>query len=81
MLKRKEEAVKLGGCTPFSKDIMLEEYPPKFKMPQLEVYHGTVDPCEHVDRYQTLTEIQGASSTIMCKAFSLTLSGTTKDWY
>ena len=26
-------------------------------------------------------EIQGASSAVMCKAFSLTLSGTAKDWY
>ena len=70
-----------GRSIPFFEDIMLEEYPPKFRMPQLDVYHGTTNPREHIDRYQTLMEIQGASSMIMCKAFSLTLSGTAKDWY
>ena len=70
-----------GRSTPFSRDIMQEDYPPKFKMPQVDVYHGTKDPREHIDHYQTLMEIQGASLAVMCKAFSLTLSGTTKDWY
>ena len=60
---------------------MREDYPPKFKMPLLDVYHDTTDPREHIDRYQTLMEIQGASSAVMCKAFSVTLSGTAKDWY
>ena len=70
-----------GRSTPFSRNIMREDYPPKFKMPQVDIYHGTTDHREHIDRYQTLMEIQGASSAIMCKAFSLTLSGTAKDWY
>ena len=60
---------------------MREDYPPKFKMPQVDVYHGTTDPREHISHYQTLIEIQGTSSTVMCKAFSLMLSGIVKDWY
>ena len=46
-----------GTCTPFSRDIIREDYPPKFKMPQVDVYHGTTDPREHTDHYQTLMEI------------------------
>ena len=87
MLERKLSEKEGGGSnqggrsTLFSRDIMREDYPPKFKMPLLDVYHGTTDPRERFDRYQTLMEIQGASSVVMCKAFSLTLSGTAKDWY
>ena len=63
MLERKLSEKEGGGSntggrsTPFSRDIMREDYPPKFKMPQLDIYYGTTDPREHIDRYQTLMEI------------------------
>ncbi|XP_024037019.1 uncharacterized protein LOC127898886 [Citrus sinensis] len=41
---------------PFTSDIMVAKYPPKFHLPQMEPYDGQMDPTEHLELYRTLIE-------------------------
>jgi hypothetical protein len=42
---------------PFSPRIMGFPLPPKFKMPQLEIFDGTKDPLDHLKTYKALMHL------------------------
>ena len=55
--------------------------PSKFKMPALDSYDGTRDPCDHIATFMTTMHLQGVPDKIMCKAFPVTLKGPTRLWF
>ena len=55
--------------------------PPKFKMPSLDSYDGTRDPFDHIATFKTTMHFQGVLDEIMCKAFPITLKGSTRVWF
>ena len=55
--------------------------PSKFKMPSLDSYDGTRDPCVHIATFKTTMHFQGVPNTIMCRAFLTTLKGPARVWF
>lgn len=45
----------------------------RFKMPQVNLYDGTLDLLDHLESYKSLMMIQGISNALLCIAFSATL--------
>ncbi|XP_058078599.1 uncharacterized protein LOC131226911 [Magnolia sinica] len=66
---------------PFTSEIMDEVMPQRFRMPPVIQYSGSGDPSEHVESYRSWIQIQLATDAMLCRAFSLTLSGSTRSWY
>ena len=67
--------------SPFMTDILERPLPRKFKMPQITLYSGKDDPYDHVQNYESLMMLHGWDDDIMCRAFSLTLSGHARTWF
>ena len=61
--------------SPFITFINSHTLPSKFKMPSLDSYDGTCDPCDHIATFKTTIHLQGVLDEIMCKAFPTTLKG------
>ena len=59
--------------SPFTASINSHPLPPKFKMPSLDLYDGTRDPCDHIVTFKTTMYLQGVPDEIMCRAFLTTL--------
>ena len=59
--------------SPFTASITSHPLPSKFKMPTLDSYDGTQDPCDHIDTFKTTMHLQGVPDEIMCRAFPTTL--------
>ncbi|XP_042958112.1 uncharacterized protein LOC122293660 [Carya illinoinensis] len=55
--------------------------PPKFKVPQIDLYDGSKDPVEHLENFKAHITLHGFSEEIACRAFPLTLKGTTRGWF
>ena len=55
--------------------------PSKFKMPSLDLYDGTRDPCDHIATFKTTMHLQGVPDEIMCRAFPTTLKGPARVWF
>ena len=55
--------------------------PSKFKMPSLDSYDGTRDPCDHIATFKTTMHLQGDPDEIMCRAFPTTLKGPARVWF
>ena len=55
--------------------------PSKFKMPSLDSYNGTCNPCDHIATFKTTMHLQGIPNEIMCRAFPTTLKGPTRVWF
>lgn len=43
-----------------------------FRMSQMNLYNGTLDPLDHLDNYKTLMTIQGAIDALFCLTFLAT---------
>ncbi|KAJ4710180.1 Beta-porphyranase [Melia azedarach] len=72
----------LGDFTaPLADSVKNATLPGRFKMPQLDSYHGQSDPVAHVEIFQNLMLVQGVPDEIMCKVFPTTLSGPARTWY
>lgn len=67
--------------SPFTEDVLMEPLPKKLKIPQIAAYEGNSDPLSHLDKYTSWMELQGASNTIMCRAFYLTLGDKAQRWF
>ena len=67
--------------SPFIASITNHPLCSKFKMPTLDSYGGTHDPCNHIATFKTTMHLQGVSDEIMCKAFSTTLKGLARVWF
>lgn len=37
--------------SPFTEKIMKENVPPKFRLPSIKKYDGSIDPIDHLDAY------------------------------
>ncbi|KAJ4713136.1 Retrovirus-related Pol polyprotein from transposon 17.6 [Melia azedarach] len=72
----------LGDFTaPLADSVKNATLPGRFKMPQLDSYHGQSDPVAHVKIFQNLMLVQGVPDEIMCKVFLTTLSEPARTWY
>ena len=55
--------------------------PRHFKIPQVELYDGTIDPFDHMGSFKAHMMIQGASDALYCLAFPTTLKKAARIWY
>ncbi|GMN39713.1 hypothetical protein TIFTF001_008939 [Ficus carica] len=60
---------------------MASPYPARFKMPSMAFYDGSTDADEYLENYQAYMLIQNANEAALCKAFCLTLTGASQQWY
>ena len=67
--------------SPFITSINSHPLPSKFKMPSLDLYDGTCDPCDHIATFKTTMHRQGVLDEIMCRAFLTTLKGPARLWF
>ena len=67
--------------SPFTASINSHPLPPKFKMPSLDSYDGTRDPCDHIVTFKTIMYLQGVPDEIMCRAFPTTLKRPARVWF
>ena len=65
----------------FIASITSHPLPSKYKMPTLDLYAGTCDPCDHIATFKTTMHLQGVPDEIMCRAFPTTLRGLTRIWF
>ncbi|KAL2475734.1 Uncharacterized protein Adt_36470 [Abeliophyllum distichum] len=66
---------------PFSAGIKNASIPHEFRVPKITLYTGKEDPLDHVNTYKTEMSLRGATPTLKCRAFHLTLLGGAKMWY
>ena len=64
--------------SPFTVPVTSFPLPPKFCMPLVESYDGSMDPLDHLESFKTLMHLQGVADEIMCRAFPTTLKGLTR---
>ena len=64
---------------PFSQRIMQESIPSNFKLPQFESHDWTSDLVDHLEAFQTMMLLHGASDVILCRAFLSTLKGAARN--
>ncbi|XP_022150035.1 uncharacterized protein LOC111018307 [Momordica charantia] len=62
-------------------EIMKVKVPPKFKLPTVKQFDGTVDLVDHLDAYREWMDIYGVSEAVKCRVFSTTLSGSARVWF
>ena len=73
-------AVNLDGMikrtdSPFTTGILECPLPPKFRLPQLEVYDGTKDPLDHIEVFKTILSLQQTPDEVICQTFLASLRG------
>ena len=67
--------------SPFTTSITSHPLPSKIKMPTLDSYDGTRDPCDHITTFKTTMHLQGILDKIICRAFPITLKGLARVWF
>ena len=67
--------------SPFVGSINSHPLPSKFKMPCLDSYDGTRNPCDHIATFMTTMHLQGVPDEIICRAFPTTLKGPARVWF
>ena len=65
----------------FIASITSHPLPSKYKMPTLDLYAGTCDPCDHIATFKTTMHLQGVPDESMCRAFPTTLKGPARVWF
>ncbi|XP_058068266.1 uncharacterized protein LOC131217368 [Magnolia sinica] len=60
---------------PFTSTIMDEVRPQRFQIPPVIQYSGSGDPSEYVEAYCSWMQIQTTTDAMMCRGFSITLTG------
>ena len=61
--------------SPFTVPVTSFPLPPKFRMPLVESYDGSMDLLDHLESFKTLMHLQGVADKIMCRAFPTILKG------
>ena len=87
-----KEAVK--GQAPVSMDTLVQQtessfpagvlhfpLPAKFKLTQIETFDGTKGPIDHLNTYKNQMKLHGYQDPIRCRAFTITLKGSTLAWF
>ena len=67
--------------SPFIASITSHPLSSKFKMPTLNSYDGTRDPCDHIATFKITIHLQGVLDEIMCRAFLTTLKVPARVWF
>ena len=67
--------------SPFIASITSHLLPFRFKMPTLDSYDGTHDPCDHIATFKTTMHLQSVLNEIICRAFPTTLKGSARVWF
>jgi hypothetical protein len=70
-----------GTASPFTDRISAVLLLKKFKIPSIATFIGIEDPTEHLDNYQAHMDLHRTPSEVACRAFPLTLSGSTRGWF
>ncbi|XP_059639766.1 uncharacterized protein LOC132282162 [Cornus florida] len=66
---------------PFSPSVVKCPLPSKFRIPTIESFDGTKDPLDHLETFQALMHLHAMPDEIMCRAFPITLKGSTRVWF
>ena len=67
--------------SPFVPSTNSHPQPSKFKIPSLDSYDGTRNPCDHIASFKTTMHLQGILDEIICRAFPTILKGPTRVWF
>jgi len=67
--------------SPFTASINSHPLPSKFKVPSLDSYDGTRDPCDHIATFKTTMHLQEVPDKIMCRAFPTTVKRPARVWF
>ena len=67
--------------SPFITSINSHPLPSKLKIPSLDSYDGTRDPCNHIATFKTTMHLQRVLDEIMCRAFLTTLKWPARVWF
>ena len=67
--------------SPFTAEVLHFPLPAKFKMPQIEAFDGTKYPVDHLNTYKNQMELHGYQDPVRCRAFAITLKGSTLAWF
>ena len=67
--------------SPFTASVLESPLPPKFHLPQLEVYDGTKDPLDHIRAFKTLLNLKQTPGKVICRTFLATLRGAAQIWF
>ena len=67
--------------SPFTNEVLNCPLPPKFRLPQLELYDGSKDPLYYIESFKMLMLLQMTPEEVMCRAFPTTLKGAAKVWF
>ncbi len=67
--------------SPFIPSIANFPLPPKFKVPPLKNFDGTMDPFDYLEAFKTIMQLQAVPEEIICQAFPMGLRGSTRVWF
>ena len=67
--------------SPFTAEVLHFPLPTKFRMPQVEVFGGVIDPVDHLNTYKNQMELHGYQDPVRCRAFATTLKGPALAWF
>ena len=67
--------------SPFTASVLECPLPPKFRLPQLEVYDGTKDLMDHIGAFKTILSLQQTPDEVICRTFLATLKGAAWVWF
>ena len=77
----RDELVATARGSPFNKEIQDAPLPKGFKLPNIKVYEGNVDPQDHLDHFNDLMKLHIISNLAKCRVFVVTLSNGAKKWF
>ena len=66
---------------PFTASVLEYPLPPKFCLPQLEVYNGTKDPLDHIGAFKTILNLQQTPNKVICRSFLVTFMRAARVWF
>ena len=67
--------------SPFTTKVQNCPLPPKFCLPQLELFDNSRDPLDHIKSFKTLMLLQMTLDEVMCRTFPTTLKGVARIWF
>ncbi|XP_059446525.1 uncharacterized protein LOC132178084 [Corylus avellana] len=75
------EKILQGTSSPFSPRVEEYRLPKKFKAPPMMSYKGVGDPVEYLEDFWSHVRLLGIPDEVACRAFPLTLSGSSRNWF
>lgn len=65
---------------PYSVVVMAAPWPPKFRVPQIEMYDGSKVPLEHLETFKTHMTLHEFPREVDCRVFLLTMKEAARGW-